>query len=151
MQTTEFSDTSDFPQTIVLQPKSVGATMYDLNLPEPHTLLHPIRSGEAPLGVVYGNYSYHHARGRGVLMATNWRVLLISKKSFYLTYTEISYQAITSVSWVHPGFATNVVLTTQKGDISMRTCNEADAQQFVGVVEAGLFTRRKEGVNGSFN
>jgi hypothetical protein len=58
MQTTEFSDTSDFPQTLALQLKSLSASTYDLNLPEPHTLLHHIRSDEALLeSAQYGKYT----------------------------------------------------------------------------------------------
>jgi hypothetical protein len=149
MQTTGLSDISNSRQMLVMQLKSLGANLYDLSLPETHTLLHLIRPEEGLLGVVYGKYTHNAVGGRGVLVATDTRVLLVDRKPLYLNYTEISYQAVSGVRWVHAGLATNVTLNTRAGDISLRTFNGACARQFVEAVELTLFVR-KDSRDGSF-
>jgi hypothetical protein len=149
MQTTGLSDVSNSRQMLVMQLKSLGANLYDLSLPETHTLLHLIRPNEVLFGVVYGRYVYQNVRGRGVLAATDSRLLLINKKPLYLNYTEISYRVVSGVSWVHAGLATKVTVATRMGDINLRTFNGACARQFVEAVELMLFSQRKVGRSGS--
>src|SRR5438128_176623 len=67
--------------------KQGGAVRYDLILPETHYLRYVIRSDEHIKGSVYGK----HATGRGVLVATNQRVLFIDKKPLFVHIDEIGY------------------------------------------------------------
>lgn len=121
----------------------LGADQYDLLLPETHSLPHLMKPGETPLGIVYGRYwlGGKRARGRGLLVATDKRILFLDKKPLYLYYDEVTYDVVSGVMYGHAGPASSVTLNTRNGDIRIRTFNGACARQFVRAVEDILFSQ----------
>jgi hypothetical protein len=121
--------------------KSLGADTYDFLLPETHALPYIIHPDELIEGIVYGKYKMQNnpQTGRGALVATNQRVLLIDKKPLYEKVAELAYQVISGVTYSRAGLAGTVTLHTRMGDIGVRTLNHACAASFVEAVEAITF------------
>lgn len=123
---------------------SCGADQYDLLLPETHELPNVIQNDERITGIVYGRYVQNSGQrtGRGALVSTNVRVILLDKKPLFERYDEISYGVISAVSYAHAGFAGTVVLHTRMGDISIRTLNKNCAAHFIAAIEAKIFAEQ---------
>ena len=123
--------------------QSLGADRYDLVLPETHTLPLVIRPSELIEGVVYGRYQYNQAGhtdiGRGMLVATNERILLLDKKPLFVRCEEIPYRAVSGITYSRVWPTGNVTLHTKIGDIRLRTFNQRCAQSFTQAIEAELF------------
>jgi hypothetical protein len=120
---------------------AVGADRYDLWLPETHRLAAIIHADERIVGIVYGRYTQagEKVTGRGALVATTQRILLLDKKPMYERFDEISYGIVSAVSYTKAGIAGTVILHTRMGDISVRTLNKLCAQNFVEAIESKLF------------
>jgi hypothetical protein len=121
---------------------ALGADQYDLWLPETHRLAVIIHPDEQIIGIVYGHYSQASQKvtGRGALIATTQRVLLLDKKPLFEKRYDISYGVVSAVSYAKAGIAGTVVLHTRMGDISVRTLNTACAHSFVQAIESKIFT-----------
>lgn len=119
----------------------LGAVAYDLWLPETHVLPLVIHPNEQIKGIVYGKYTQTNGAqvGRGALVATDRRVILLDKKPLFVRCDEITYYAISAVTYTKVGFAGTVTLHTRLGDIRIRTFNHKCAYHFVEAVEAGIF------------
>src|SRR3989344_6821607 len=121
--------------------KEIGSARYDLALPETDYLPLLIHFDEKILGVVYGRYKQNtnSVAGRGVLVATDKRILLVDKKPLFLRNDELAYEAISGVSYSKAGLASTVSLHTRFGDIRVRTFNSKCAKNFVKTIEDLLF------------
>jgi hypothetical protein len=124
--------------------KRAGADTYDMLLPETHVLASLIHPTERIIGIVYGRYKQASQAqiGKGALVATTDRVLLIDKKPMFARSEELTYFVISGVSYSRAGFAGTVTLHTRMGDISVRTMNRACAESFIEAVEAMLFRQQ---------
>lgn len=112
-------------EKINMKLKSLGAVMYDMALPETHSLPPIIPLDEEIKGIVFGRFKYEHDKitGRGALVATDHRIYLIDRKPLFLNVREISYLVVSGVSFAKVGPAGTVVLNTRLGDINIRTFN----------------------------
>lgn len=118
--------------------QALGADDFDLLLPETHALLDIIHADETVIGIVYGRYKQNnteHASGRGILVATNNRLLLVDKKPMFLKCDELSYNVISGVSYSKGGIAGTATIHSRTGDISIRTYNSKCANIFVEAIE----------------
>lgn len=123
--------------------RRLGAVAYDIWLPETHSLPYILREGERIEGIVYGKYKQTSggtlSEGRGALVVTNQRILLIDKKPLFLKYDELSRAIVTGVTYARAGIAATVILHTRAGDIHVRTMNKKCATTFVAAVENECF------------
>lgn len=119
---------------------TLGADKFDLLVPETGALPYVIHPDEEIEGIVYGRYKQEDGKliGRGALVATNDRVLLVDKKPLYVRSDEVIYDAISGVTYTRIGFIGTVTLHTKIGDIRIRTLNQKCARSFVEAVEARI-------------
>ena len=129
-------NTASFKQTL----QRLGADKYDLALPESHSIGKLLDKGDVIEGVVFGRYRRSSGLpGRGMLAATDRRVIFFDRKPFSFTANEISYNVISGVSYGATGLVSTIVLNTRVGDVSMRTFNPHTPALFVGAIEAHIF------------
>lgn len=121
--------------------RHLGAMMYDLWLPETQIMPYVVHYEEEVLGLVYGRYQQVEGDviGRGVLIATPDRVILIDKKPLFTKVAEISYRVISAVTYSKVMFIGNVTIHTRMGKINVRTLNQKCAYNFVEAIESRLF------------
>jgi hypothetical protein len=120
----------------------LGADQFDLMLPETSTLLNTVLVSEIINGVIYGKYTQNnsvHSTGRGLLVATDHRILLIDKKPLFLKNDELSYSVVSDVNYNKAGIAGTVTIHSRTGDISIRTYNAKCANTFVEAIETKCF------------
>lgn len=136
-----------YEQQIKQQLIKLGAVHYDLLLPETRTLHKLVRKDEKIKGVVYGRYHQTNgsAVGRGVLVATDRRVMLVDKKPLFVRCDEIDYRALESVTYTKIAIAGSVSLRTDMGKIIVRTFNQACARNFIKAVEDGIYSTQGPG------
>jgi hypothetical protein len=122
---------------------TLGADQYDLLLPETHRLGTIIHVDEQIVGIVYGHYTQVNEKitGRGALVATTQRILLLDKKLMFEKCDEINYGVISAISYSKAGIAGTVVLHSRVGDISVRTLNKVCAQSFLEAIESRIFPK----------
>lgn len=122
---------------------TLGAVQYDMLLPESKILPLVMQPNETLLGIVYGRYHFDTMTGpvigRGLLIATDSRILLVDRKPLYLKCNEIAYQVVSGVSFTQVSIAGTVVLNTRLGNIAVRTFNQTCARQFVTAIESKIF------------
>lgn len=124
--------------------RELGADQYDLLLPETHTLPLVIRPSEVITSIVYGRYKQSNgAIGRGALVATDSRVILVDKKFLSLRCDEIAYGAVTAITYNKVGPTATITLHTRLGDINMRTFNWKCAQSFIADLESSIFRTKQ--------
>ncbi len=121
----------------------LGANRYDLKLPETHNLHHILHKHETILGIIYGRYRHigEGSVGRGALLLTDKRLMLVDKKPLFLSYDEINHESIdgASISSVGPG--ETVTVHTKLGDIHIRTFNKKCATTFMSSIEEILMNK----------
>lgn len=134
---------SDFRKAEVLTSlRLLGADEYDLLLPETHCLPSILKPGEVIFGVVYGRYHKEGERtviGRGLLVITDRRVILIDKKPLFVQSDDIKFEVISGVDYGQVGPIATVVLHTRLGDIKVRTFNKRCGRQFVQSTQDMLY------------
>jgi len=126
--------------------RALGADTYDLWLPETRSLDRFLTPDEIIEGVVYGWYHLQSGRppGRGLLVATKHRLILIDHKPLFLHASEISYEGVRGISCGSTGFVSTVTLSTRMGEVGIRTFNRHVTIIFVNAVEAHLFNKPAE-------
>jgi hypothetical protein len=127
--------------------RALGADGFDLLLPETHALVDIIHNDEVIVGIVYGRYKQNNAEqasGRGVLVATNHRLLLVDKKPVFLKCDELSYNVVSGVSYSKAGIAGTVTVHSRTGDISVRTYNAKCANIFVEAIEVRCLNKTSQ-------
>lgn len=90
-------------------------------------------------GVVYG-------RGQGasgMLVATNKRILFLDHKLFFKKTEEISYDAVSGISYNKQGEYSTVILHTKFGDFTLRFVNVKIGTHFVNFIENIRVTKDK--------
>ena len=142
MQSLRAFDTRKTDVPLVL--RVLGADEYDLMLPETHCLPRLLEPDETIIGVVYGKYrrpdNRHMQHGRGMLVVTDRRILLVDKKPLFLHFDDIKFAVVSGVAYNKAGIGETVTLNTRLGPIYIRTFNQKCAQQFVHAVEQMLFS-----------
>ncbi len=126
-------------EDIKIELVELGANLFDILLPETRALLDYIHDDEIINGVVYGQYKKNNiaeGSGRGLLVATDRRILLIDKKPMFLKFDEFSYEIIGGVSYSNVGTSGTVVLQSRNGDISIQTYNSKCAKNFIKAIES---------------
>ncbi len=120
--------------------RTLGAGRYNFWLPETRVLPLVIHPDEHITGIVYGRYvlSSNAQVGRGALVATDTRIVLIDKKFLFLRCDEISYDAVSGVTYSRVGFIGTIVLHTRLGDITLRTLNRNCTKSFVESIEKNI-------------
>lgn len=122
--------------------KMVGANRYDLLLPETHTLPLLVEAREEIKGVIYGHYRQdsheQELKGRGMLVATYRRIMLLDHKPLFLKYLEYPYRTISAISFTKAGALINVTVHTRVGDLSITTGNKVAAQRFINAVQSKI-------------
>jgi hypothetical protein len=118
-----------------------GAVSYNMKLPETTALVDVILPNEQILGIVWGRYRQlmmGEFSGRGALVATNERIILVDKKPLFFKENEMPYGKVNGVnlSWV--GLSGTVTLYLSQGKINLRTFNRNCALGFVAAVKDKL-------------
>jgi len=111
--------------------RAQGAVAFDLLLPEARYLPHLLQQNEQIRGSVFGKYEH----GRGVLVATDQRVLFLDKKPFYMHVDELNYLLIGGVTYTQTIWVGHVTLHTSLGDYHLRTFNLKNAINFVEYID----------------
>ena len=128
--------------------RRLGAVPYDLWLPETHVLPLIIQPSEQIKGIVYGRYKQETGQntiiGRGALVATDRRVLLVDRKPLFMKSTEIMYRVVSAVNYSRVGFAGTITLHTRLGNINLRTFNQNCAHHFIEAIEANIMSSGEE-------
>lgn len=121
--------------------KSLGAVTYNLMLPETQAIPSAIDPDERIIGLVYGRYKDDREEtvSRGVLIATDSRVVLLNKKPLFEQSDEFEYRVISGVDFSEVGIMGTVTLHTRMGDLHVRTFNKRCAETFVAAIESKLF------------
>lgn len=121
--------------------QSLGAGWFNMRLPETHVLPYVVRPNETIQGIVYGRYKQDGGKviGRGALVSTDRRVLLIDKKPLFVKNEEIAYGAISGVTYSRVGIMGMVTLHSKMGDVKLRTFNQKCAKSLVEAVEVQIF------------
>ncbi|HET6924518.1 MAG TPA: PH domain-containing protein [Candidatus Saccharimonadales bacterium] len=144
--TVQHAVTKGRTEEVRTQLQQAGADWYDLKLPETDALPTVMRPAERVLGVVYGRYHHLAFEGeqvsRGMLVATDQRLLLLNKKPLFIRCDEIMYEVVSSVSYAQAGFGGTVTLHSKIGDIMVRTFNQHCAVGFISALEGRLFALR---------
>ena len=125
--------------------RALGVDRYDFWLPETHTLPYIIQPLETIRGIVYGHYKHNGtvpAEGRGALVVTDSRILLIDKKPLFLKCDELAHHIVSGVTFTRVGPATTVTLNTRAGNIQVRTLNKKCAATFVSAIETLCFKQQ---------
>lgn len=122
--------------------KALGAVKYNLMLPETKAMANVLHPDEKILGVVYGRYKddKDSTVSRGVLIATEQRVVLFNRKFLFKHSDEFAYRVVSGVDYTRVGPMGTVTLHTRMGDIHVRTFNKRCAQTFVTAIESHLFS-----------
>lgn len=127
-------------EKLKLRLRKVGAKQYNMALPETNYLQYLLGEEEQLKAIVYGRYRQQNGQfvGRGALVATDSRVVLLDKKPGYLRYDELSYESINGVAYTKVFFTGTVLVHTNTGAIRIRTFNPDCAQNFVREIEEHL-------------
>jgi hypothetical protein len=124
--------------------QALGADQFDLMLPETYALLGIIQANENISGVVYKKYvlnNSEHSSGRGLLVATDRRIILVNKKPMFQKNDELSYSVVSGVNYSKAGIAGTVTVHSRTGDMSIRTYNSECANTFVKAIEEQCFNK----------
>ena len=108
-----------------------GAVAYNMWLPETHFLPRLLHKDEHIMGSVYGKYK----GGRGVLVATDQRVLFLDKKPLFMHVDELTYMIIGGITFTKTLIIGYVTVHSRLGDYTLRTFNQKNAANFVDYIE----------------
>lgn len=125
--------------------RRLGAVEYDMILPETSALPLIIHPDEHITGIVFGRYhlSTSDYIGRGALVATDHRLMLVDKKPLFLRCDEIGYHAVSAIGYHKAAIGLTVALHTKLADIYLRTFNRQCAKNFVEYVERKIFEAQR--------
>lgn len=125
--------------------RSLGADEYDLLLPESRYITQVLREQEVILAAVYGKYDKVNLphTGRGLMVMTDRRILLVDKKPVYLQYDEIRFDMVSGVQYSKAFVGESVTLNTRMGNVIIHTFNDRCARKFVQNVEDMLFDKER--------
>jgi len=133
----------DFKSTL----RILGADEFDLLLPETKVIAKSTHPDEVIVGIVYGRYKQgnaEHTSGRGVLVATDRRILLLDKKPIFLKCDELSYNVVSGINYSKAGIGGTITLHSRTGDITIRTYNVKCGDTFVKAIEKRCLNKPTE-------
>jgi general stress protein 26 len=119
--------------------RRAGVTMYGLAKFSSQYLHHIIHNDERIWGVVYGRYRSGEGLLKfteGMLIATDRRVIFLDYKPGFTSVEEITYTAISGISFVTTGLFSSVTLYTRIGNFILNYANSSCVQRFVSYVES---------------
>ena len=125
--------------------RELGANNYDLLLPETHSLPIIIQPNEVINGIVYGRYKQDNNlnqpfKGRGALLVTDRRVVLVDHKPLFLRCLEYPYRTISAISYGKVGALMTIKLYSRVGNLSITTGNARAADKFVSAIQSSIET-----------
>ena len=126
--------------------RKLGVSAYCLRLPEVSYLDSLLGNDEDVKGIVFGRYkhSLRALQGKGALVATDKRILLIDRKPLFNIYEEITYHIVNGISYARAGLGTSITLETRSGDMSLITYSPRCARGFVKAIEDHIFVSQNE-------
>ncbi len=119
--------------------EAVGMTKYGFIKAESRHLPGVIQDDEHIGGVIYGRDEHTSA----MLVATNKRLLFLDHKLFFKKTEEISYDAVSGISYNKQGEYAAVTVHSKFGDFTLRFVNTRLANHFVHFVENIRVTKDK--------
>lgn len=129
-----------------------GAVAYNMWLPETNYLPHLLHKEEHIMGSVYGRYDDGpEKKGRGVLIATDQRVLFLDRKPLYIHCDELTFMIIGGVTYTRTAIIGYVTLHTRLGDYRLRTFNLKNAANFVDYIEAKCLQKAEDSEQDKFD
>ncbi len=90
-----------------------------------------IRASEHIMGAADGYCDSSYV----MLIATDQRVIYLSKKPFFIHQDDISYDVISGVSFSHAGLGSTVTLHTRIRDYTIHTLNRGAVATFIHFIE----------------
>lgn len=125
--------------------QSMGSTRLSPLLPETHALPYVVHPGERITGMVHGRYwqDYGGATGRGALVATNERIILLDKQPRFLLSEELKYKAVKGIIPGETALTFVVELKTKEGSIIIRSFNKRRARMFIEAIRPLIRKSRK--------
>ena len=108
-----------------------GASSYNMWLPETRYLPHILHKDEHIMGSVFGKYK----DGRGAMIATDQRVLIVNKKPGFFHCDELTFMIVGGITYTRGRLFGFVTLHTRLGDFSFRTFNMKNAANLVDYIE----------------
>lgn len=112
------------------QMKDVGLTPIAMLRPESLYLPKLIGQDEMIKGVVYG----HDAYGSVMLVASDQRILHMSKRPHFIAEEEVDYELVSGISY-YSGIVSSVILHTRSRDYRVHTFNHTSALTFISYIE----------------
>lgn len=129
--------------------RGLGANRYDLLLPETASLPLLMQPQEEIGGIVYGHYKQDvqqgSYKGRGALVATSRRVLLIDHMPLFLKCIEYPYSAVSALSYGKMGITFTITLHSRVGNLTISTANRRAALTFITTVQSVIENDNKLG------
>lgn len=123
--------------------KNIGVSRLGLRRFDMRYLSDVVEATEHIMGVVYGYADLETV----ALIATDYRIIFFNKKPLYISHDDISYDAVSGVSYSHAGIGTTITLHTRIKDFSIHTFNRKTAGKFVHFVEFHCIALNNAGRN----
>lgn len=117
--------------------RSLGAFWIESRLPEVLLICNLLQENENVEAVIFGKYRHflQDISGRGALVATNFRMLLVDRKPMYLRYEEFPYQIISGCELTTTSTTSSLTLETRVGNISIRSWNKHCVSDFCKTID----------------
>lgn len=124
---------------------SLGARKHETRLPEVNILSNLLQEGEEIYGSIFGRYRHYleGLQGRGALVSTNLRLLLIDHQPTTILYEELRYDLIRGLIYFGGKYRSKLSLQTKIGDISITSYNPSTVDKFVNNIDK-LITQDQE-------
>lgn len=118
--------------------RSLGAFWFETRLPEVLLICNLLQENETIEAFIFGKYRHflQDINGRGALIATNFRILLVDRKPMYLRYEEFPYQVLSGCELTPSGTLSTLALETRIGDISIRSWNKRCVSDFCKTIDS---------------
>lgn len=110
--------------------RKLGVSPFAMLRPEILYLPKRINDDETIKGIVYG----HDASGSVLLVATDQRILRLSRQPVYIDEEEIDFEMVSGISY-YSGIISSVILHTRTRDFRVHTFNHQSALTFIGYIE----------------
>lgn len=107
--------------------------------PELHELQHILVEGETIEQILNGRYE----GGFALLCATNFRVLLIDKKPFYLTLEDIRYEKMVEIDFSYRMIDATVTLCTPGRKLAFTSMRRSDARAMTHYIQSRILELRQ--------
>ena len=110
--------------------KDCGISPFATLRPESLFLPRIIYQDETLKGIVYG----HDAYGSVMMVATDQRLVRLSKQPLFIDEEDLDYELVSGISY-YSGLISSVILHTRVGDYRVHTFNHSSALKFISYIE----------------